>query len=502
MTDYFYITTPIYYVNDVPHIGHAYTTIAADFIARFHRLDEKEVKFLTGTDEHGQKVAKAAANQGVTPRELVDKVSVNFRDLVTAMNCSPDRFIRTTEPQHYAAAQALWRKLVARGYIYKSTYSGWYSMRDEAYYQPDEIVDGKAPTGAPVEWIEESSYFFKLSDFQQPLLDYYQANPDFIVPLSRRNEVVSFVAGGLKDLSISRATLKWGVPVPDDEEHVMYVWLDALTNYITALGYPNWEENAQALWCNVCHIIGKDILRFHAVYWPAFLMAADLPPPARIFAHGWWTNEGQKISKSVGNVIDPLQLLEEYDVDVLRYFLLRNVPFGQDGDFSKRLLQERRDKELANDLGNLAQRVLSFVVTHCGGRVPETFALAPSDKELIALGENLLARLRQAIQEQALHRYLELVWELITSANRYIDHEKPWALRKEDPARMQTVISLLCQTIYRIAIALLPALPTTSQKLLQQLGFQAEIPNFSSFLKSSIIVGQQLGAVTPLFPRA
>lgn len=377
----YYVTTPIYYVNDAPHIGHAYTTLACDVLARFKRLDGYDVKFLTGTDEHGQKVEKSAQAKGVEPQAFTDAVSQNFRDLADFMNFTHDDFIRTTEDRHIRACQAIWKRLADAGQIYLDNYGGWYAVRDEAFYAEDELTktpDGKriAPSGAEVEWVEEPSYFFKLSEWGDRLLAYYDAHPDFILPESRRNEVVSFVKGGLNDLSVSRTTFKWGVPVPGDEDHIMYVWLDALTNYITAAGYPETDSaDFQKFWPADLHMVGKDILRFHAVYWPAFLMAAGIELPKRVYAHGWWTNEGEKISKSLGNVIDPTELANRYGLDQVRYFMLREVPFGNDGDFSHTAMVNRMNGELANDFGNLAQRVLSMTAKNCDGIVPTPGAL-------------------------------------------------------------------------------------------------------------------------------
>ena len=363
---HFYITTPIYYVNDRPHIGHAYTSVACDVLARFKRLSGCKVKFLTGTDEHGQKVEKTAA-AGMTPQALADANSQHFRDLTALMNISNDDFIRTTEQRHKAGAQALWKKMEHGGHMYLGSYSGWYSVRDEAYYQESELAGGKAPTGADVEWVEEPSYFFRLSAFQDKLLEYYSAHPDCIGPQSRRNEVISFVKGGLRDLSISRTTFSWGIPVPGDKKHVMYVWLDALANYLSALGYPDNTPDLKIFWPADLHMVGKDILRFHAVYWPAFLMAADLPCPKRIFAHGWWTIEGEKMSKSLGNAIAPADLVSEFGLDQTRWFLMREVPFGNDGNFSRERLVTVINSELANNIGNLVQRTLSMVHKNCGG---------------------------------------------------------------------------------------------------------------------------------------
>ena len=382
--DAFYVTTPIYYVNDAPHIGHAYTTLACDTIARFARLEGRRVRFLTGTDEHGQKVEKAAAAAGKAPQAFTDEVSQRFRDLARRMQITNDDFIRTTEARHRVGVQALWRELAARDQIYLGTYAGWYSVRDESFYAENELVDGRAPTGAPVEWVEEPSYFFRLSAWQQRLLDFYEAHPDFILPASRRNEVVSFVRRGLQDLSVSRTSFAWGVPVPDDPDHVVYVWLDALTNYMTALGYPDCDsKDFRDFWPADVHVVGKDILRFHAVFWPAFLLAAGLAPPRRVFAHGWWTNEGEKISKSLGNVIDPIELIDTYGLDQTRYFLLREVPFGNDGDFSRTAMITRMNRDLANDYGNLVQRVLSMIQRNCAGRLPHPGALAADDRALL-----------------------------------------------------------------------------------------------------------------------
>ncbi|MCB2055716.1 MAG: methionine--tRNA ligase, partial [Geminicoccaceae bacterium] len=437
--DAYYVTTPIYYVNDSPHIGHAYTTLACDALARFMRLDGRRVFFLTGTDEHGQKVEKAAQARGVDPQAFTDEVSRRFRHLAQAMNFSHDDFIRTTEERHKRSVQHLWQVLVGAGEIYLGSYAGWYAVRDEAFYAESEIEDGKAPSGAPVEWVEEPSYFFRLSAWQDRLLAFYEAHPDFVLPETRRNEVVAFVRGGLQDLSVSRTTFEWGVPVPNDPDHVMYVWLDALTNYLSAVGYPDTDGAAfRTFWpCDV-HVVGKDILRFHAVYWPAFLMAAGIEPPARVFAHGWWTNEGQKISKSLGNVIDPLALIETYGLDQTRYFLLREVPFGSDGDFRHDAMVRRMNADLANDYGNLCQRVLSMIARNCAGRVPEPGPLTPDDEALLEQVRSLLDQCRAHMSRQASHLALEAIWRVVAEANRYVDAQAPWTLRKTDPARMAT----------------------------------------------------------------
>jgi methionyl-tRNA synthetase len=501
MSAHYYLTTPIYYVNDKPHIGHAYTTLACDALARFKRLDGYEVKFLTGTDEHGQKVETAAANAGVDPQSFTDRVSQNFRDLAKAMNYSNDDFIRTTEERHKKACQEIWNKLLEKGHIYLGAYAGWYSVRDEAFFTETEVVDGKAPTGAPVEWVEEPSYFFDLSKWQEPLLKHYEENPDFIAPQARRNEVISFVKSGLRDLSVSRTSFKWGVPVPGDDAHIMYVWLDALTNYITAAGYPDTESpEYKAFWPADLHMVGKDILRFHAVYWPAFLMAADLPLPKRVYAHGWWTNEGQKISKSLGNVIDPLELVEKYGLDQVRYFLLREVPFGNDGDFSHQAMVNRMNSELANDFGNLSQRVLSMIAKNCGAAVPAHGAFTEADLKLLNAATGLLGELRTSYDAQAFHKALEQIWQVIGDANRYVDEMAPWALKKTDPDRMATVLYVLTDVIRVLAVLMQPVVPESAAKMLDQLAVGEEGRSFAA-LGTSLVPGTPLPKPSGVFPR-
>ena len=495
----YYITTPIYYVNDKPHIGHAYTTIATDVIARFKRMDGYDLMFLTGTDEHGLKVNKSAELAGIDPQTFVDQVSQNFRDLMPILNVTPDRFIRTTESAHKKAAQEIWNRLIASGDIYLGSYEGWYSMRDEAFYAESELVDGKAPTGAPVEWLEEPSYFFRLSKWQEPLLTFYEQHSDFIAPNSRRNEVVKFVEGGLMDLSVSRTSFNWGVTVPNDEKHVMYVWLDALTNYLTGVGFPdtNWESYKK-YWPADLHLMGKDIIRFHAVYWPAFLMAAGLEPPKRVFAHGWWTNEGQKISKSLGNVIDPIDLISQYGADAFRYVLMREVSFGQDGDFSISGMKNRINADLANAYGNLAQRVLSFIYKQCDGIIHASADLEPQDKVILNGLETALTEVRTAIDHQALHKMCDSIWQCIYDANAYVDAEKPWSLRKENPERMKVVLYVLCNVIKRLALLTFPILPQASEtmlRLLRESDFDLE--NFSALIPDQRIIQEP----HPVFPR-
>lgn len=563
----FYITTPIYYVNDVPHIGHAYTTLACDVLARFMRLEGRTVKFLTGTDEHGQKVVKSAEAAGKTPQDFTDEVSQRFRELASLMQYSHDDFIRTTESRHIRAAQALWEALKAKGHIYLGAYAGWYSVRDEAFYTESEIVDGKAPTGAPVEWLEEPSYFFDLSQWQEKLLEHYHNHPEFIWPASRRNEVIRFVEGGLKDLSVSRTSFRWGIPIPNDENHVMYVWLDALTNYLSAIGYPDTKHPDYAYWPADIHMVGKDILRFHAVYWPAFLMAAGLPLPKRIIAHGWWTNEGQKISKSLGNVIDPLKLINEFGVDQTRYFLMREVPFGNDGNYSRDQMIQRVNAELANTIGNLAQRTLSLIYKHCDAKIPTmlsdigkkgfmyhtvarlltvgseishrvinegiksafkyissladevneqmvSYAYDKSKKKqkipkrsypvepLLQAAEAAVVEVRKSMQEPDFSAVLDTILRLAHLANSYIDEQAPWSLKKTDPVRMEHVLYVLAETIRYIATLLLPFVPSSAGKLLDQLAVPQELRTIHHLkAQYALIVGTPIPQPEAVFPR-
>ncbi len=497
----FYVTTPIYYVNDSPHIGHAYTTVAVDTLARFMRLDGRRVLFLTGTDEHGQKVDKSARDKGIDPQTFCDTVSQNFRDMNVMMNVSNDQFIRTTEPRHIAASQALWLELEKRGEIYLGKFAGWYSVRDEAFYEESELKEGKAPTGADVEWVEEENYFFKLSAWRERLLAYYDAHPDFIAPRARRNEIVSFVKGDLRDLSISRTSFKWGVPVPGNEKHVMYVWLDALTNYLTAVGYPDTDApDYKTFWPADLHMVGKDIIRFHCVYWPAFLMAAGLPVPKRIYGHGWWTVEGQKMSKSLGNFLTAGDLVAKYGLDPLRYFMLRELPFGSDGDFSHRAMVGRINGDLANDIGNLAQRVLSFVNKNGGAQVPTPGAYKETDEALLKAARDLLSKVRAEFSEQSFNKGLETIWQVIGDSNRYVDSEAPWTLRKTDPARMATVLYVLMEAIRHVAILAQPVMPQSMAKLLDQLAVPAHQRDFAA-LDTALVPGTALPKPEGIFPR-
>jgi methionyl-tRNA synthetase len=504
--DNYYITTPIFYVNDVPHIGHAYTSIACDVLSRYMRLAGKNVKFLTGTDEHGQKVEKSAEKSGISAQDFVDKTSDSFRKMAKNLNLSNDDFIRTTEERHKKAVQSFWTQLADSGNIYSDNYSGWYSVRDEAYYSKDELTEeGLAPTGAPVEWVEEPSYFFALSKWQDKLLEYYENNPDFIQPKSRRNEVISFVKNGLNDLSISRTSFKWGIEVPGDDKHVIYVWLDALTNYIAALGYPEKSDDFKNFWPASAHIVGKDILRFHAVYWPAFLLAAGIELPKSIVAHGWWTNEGEKISKSLGNVIDPFELVEEFGLDPVRYFLMREITFGNDGNFSKENLVTRNNSELANKVGNLLQRTSSFAYKHCDQKIPAidtnyVDVVYRSDlfKEILSLMSENDAHM------EAFHinKVLDNIIHIADQANIYIDKEAPWALRKTDPEKMSQVLYTLLEATRHIALALQPFIPDAASTMLEQLGVPKNQRSFAHRNQEfALKPGTNISEPKPIFPR-
>ena len=492
MADPFYITTAISYPNGPPHIGHAYEAIAADAIARFQRSQGRDVRFQTGTDEHGLKMAQAARSEGVEPRALADKMSLLFQDMCDTLNVSYDRFIRTSQPDHYRASQAIWTAMEERGDLYLDRYEGWYSVRDEAYYEPDELTsaeDGSklSPQGTPVEWTVEESWFFRLSKYQQPLLDHYAANPDFIRPDSRRNEVVRFVEGGLKDLSISRTSFDWGVPVPGSDNHVMYVWLDALTNYITGLGYPDDTELWRRYWPADVHLIGKDVVRFHAVYWPAFLMSAGIALPRQVYGHGFLLSRGEKMSKSVGNVVDPMVLAGRFGVDPLRYFLLREVPFGQDGSYSAEAIVARANAELANSFGNLAQRTLSMIHKNLAGVLPSV-GQADADKELLALVEQATAtEVPDAFERLAFSIGIEAWLRAVFACNQYVDAQAPWTLRKTDPERMAAVLGTLVAAVRELTNAIAPIIPESADRLMAVLNAGEG--------------GAAISQPTPLFPR-
>src|ERR1700757_3423066 len=504
----YYITTAIAYPNGAPHIGHAYEAIATDAIARFMRLDGRDVFFLTGTDEHGIKMLQTAAKENLTPRQLVERNVPRFQAMVKRFNCSNDEFIRTTEARHYRSSEAIWERMEAAGDIYLDKYSGWYSVRDEAYYDESETrLDDKGqrlgPHGTPVEWVEEESYFFRLSKYADKLFDLYRRVPDFVLPRERLNEVVSFVRGGLQDLSLSRTTFDWGIKVPSNPKHIMYVWVDALTNYITAVGFPDTDSPAfRRYWPADLHVIGKDIVRFHAVYWPAFLMSAGIEVPRRIFSHGWILNRGEKMSKSVGNVVDPFALADAYGVDPLRYFLLREVPFGQDGNYSHEAIVARINADLANDFGNLAQRSLSMIAKQLGGVLPEPGEFSETDKAILAQADAMLETSRTAMATQQIHQWLNAVWAVVAEANRYFAGEAPWALAKTDPARQKTVLYVTAEVVRQIAIMAQAVMPESCGKMLDVLGVPAEQRDFK-FLGGEMRIkpGVTLPAPTGIFPR-
>jgi methionyl-tRNA synthetase len=503
----FYITTAIAYPNGAPHIGHAYEAIATDALARFQRLDGKDVFFLTGTDEHGLKMIQTAEAEKLAPMVVATRNAQRFKEMDERLNISFDRFIRTTEEQHHRSSQEIWRRMATSGDIYLDAYSGWYSVRDEAYYAEEETAVGednvrRGPQGTPVEWVEEKSYFFKLSAYQDRLLKLYAEQPDFIGPDSRKNEVISFVKSGLRDLSISRTTFDWGVKVPGDGEHVMYVWVDALTNYITGVGFPDETDPDWHYWPADVHIIGKDIIRFHAVYWPAFLMSAQIPVQRRVFAHGFLFNRGEKMSKSVGNVVDPFNLADQYGVDQMRYFFLREVPFGQDGSYNHEAIVARINADLANDLGNLAQRSLSMISKQYQGVLPEPGAFTDNDKAILAQADAMIAIARSAMATQQIHQALNAVWAVVAEANRYFAGEAPWALAKTDPARQRTVLYVTAEVVRQIGILAQPAMPDAAARLLDILGIPDALQarNFAA-LATRIKPGTVLPAPAPVFPR-
>ena len=510
MTDKkFFITTAISYPNGRPHIGHAYEIMATDTIARYHRLNGENVYFSTGTDDHGQKMLQTAREQGKTAQELADELTPAFREMAQALNCSHDDFIRTSEARHHASVSELWQRIADNGRddIYKDSYKGWYSVRDEAFYGEDELSDDGegnklSPQGTPVEWLEEDSYFFRLSAYEDKLLAHFEANPEFLMPDSRRNEIVSFIKGGLKDLSISRTAFDWGVPVPGDKDHVMYVWMDALTNYLSVLDYPDRNGRFADFWPCSLHVIGKDITRFHTVYWPAFLMAADLPLPKQVFAHGFLTVKGEKMSKSLGNVLDPMVLAEHYGVDALRYFFLREVPFGRDGSFSDEAIVNRVNADLANDIGNLAQRSLSMIAKNCDASLPSPQEFSAEDEAVLALFDGLKAQTDRAMLGHEVHNYLAAVMDAVSEANRYFASEEPWALKKENPERMGTVLYVTAELVRQAAILLQPVIPAGAAQLLDLLDIAQEHRDFASLgADYRLTPGTALPTPQGVFPR-
>lgn len=507
----FYITTAITYPNGVPHIGHAYEYIATDAMARFKRLDGYDVMFLTGTDEHGMKIAHTAEKEGITPKELVDRNVEAYKAAHAALGISYDRFIRTTDADHYAASKAMWAKMEEAGDIYLGKYEGWYSVRDEAFYGEDETElreDGKRyskVTDTELTWTEEESYFFRLSNYQDKLLALYEEHPDFGAPRSRFNEVISFVKGGLEDLSISRTTFDWGVPVPGNDKHVMYVWVDALTNYLTGVGYPDVEsESFRKFWPADVHIIGKDISRFHAVYWPAFLMSAGLTLPKRVMIHGFLQNNGVKMSKSLGNVVAPADWVAQYGLDQVRFFLLREVPFGADGSYSHDAVVGRMNSDLANNLGNLAQRSLSMVAKNCEAKVPEPAGFTAADKALLDQAGALLEQSRVAYQLQDFHRSLEQIWTVLGDTNAYFAEQQPWVLRKTDVERMNTVLYVTLEVLRIVSILVQPVMPTSASRLLDALGQRTAADDDErqfAAIGTPLLPGTPLPAPAPIFPK-
>ena len=501
----FYITTAIPYANGAPHIGHAYERIATDVLARFKRLDGCDVLFVTGMDEHGQKMQQTAAREGLTPLQLADRMAAQFEEMGDQLSARADDIVRTTSPRHKASVQEIWRRMQANGDIYLSKYSGWYSVRDEAYYDIDEIEerDGRKfaiKTGTPVEWVEEESYFFKLSAYAEPLLAHYAKHQDFVTPEHYRNEIVAFVKRGLKDLSISRTTFDWGIAVPGDPRHVMYVWVDALTNYITATGFPDASAPRASFWPADAHVIGKDITRFHAIYWPAFLMSAKLPVPRQIVVHGFLFSRGEKMSKSLGNVVAPADLVARYGVDQLRYFFMREVPFGQDGNYSHEAIVARINADLANDLGNLAQRSLSMIAKNCGGKVPVKGTLTTADDEILAAADALLAEARAQHAAHAINRALDAIWKVVADANRYFAGQEPWALKKTNSVRMDTVLYVTAEVLRIIGILVQPYMPVAAVELLDLLAVPVDQRSFAS-IGTRLVAGTPLPAPSPIFPR-
>ena len=504
----FYITTAISYPNGEPHIGHAYEALATDALARFQRLCGRQVYFLTGTDEHGLKMQQTAEKEGVPVADLATRNSDRFEAMVKALNCTNDDFIRTSEDRHKLSCQEIWRRMVANGDIYPGTYEGWYSVRDEAFYDEAETSvndqgERLGPQGTPVEWTEEVTYFFKLSAYQDKLIAHYNDHPDFIGPETRRNEIMRFVEGGLRDLSVSRTTFDWGIPVPDSDDHIMYVWVDALTNYITGVGFPDEEaELFKTFWPADVHIIGKDIIRFHAVYWPAFLMSAGVALPKRVFAHGFLFNQGEKMSKSLGNVISPDEMIAHYGCDQLRYFFLREVPFGKDGNYSHEAIVARVNADLANDLGNLAQRSLSMIAKNLDGVLPSLTALSKEDEEILAAVDGLLPLVRQEMEGQAIHKALETIFKVVSDANKYFAAQEPWALKKSDPDRMGTVLGVTAEVIRQVAILLQPFIPDGAGALLDALGEGADVRDFSALGPSGRLPSARvIEKPSPVFPR-
>ena len=493
MNKNFYITTPIYYPSGKPHMGHAYSSIVADIFARFKRLEGYNVFFLTGTDEHGQKIQKEAEKNKKEPKIFCDEISETFRSLTKTLNLTNDDFIRTTEPRHFKSVNEIWKRLVNSGDIYLDKYSGWYSVSDEAYYDEDEIEekDGLKTSkisGSTVEWVEEESYFFKLSAWQKKLLNYFEKNKEFILPQSRRNEVIRFVEKGLKDLSISRTSFSWGIPVPENKKHVIYVWLDALTNYLSALNFPDTNDKKyKSFWPADVHIIGKDILRFHEVYWPAFLLAAKLPLPKRVFGHGWILSDEKKMSKSLGNILDPIEIIRNYGVDQLRYYLIKEVSLGNDGSISMENLKNCINNDLANNYGNLCQRVFSFIKKNCSNKVPKTNNFKETDTKLINNIKDNIPKLIDLINKQNLNEYIKTVVNFSFEANKYFNDSEPWLFKKKNPERMNTILNTIVEQIKNISILLNPIIPISTKKVLNTINISDKDILIETIKKENVI---------------
>jgi methionyl-tRNA synthetase len=508
MNKNFYITTPIYYPSGKPHMGHAYSSIVADIFARFKRLEDYNVLFLTGTDEHGQKIQKEAEKNKKDPKKFCDELSEKFKSLTKTLNLSNDDFIRTTETRHYKSVLEIWNRLLKSGDIYLDKYSGWYSVSDEAFYDKDEIEDingnkKSKESGSIVEWVEEESYFFKLSAWNNKLLEHYKKNKDFILPPSRRNEVVSFVEKGLKDLSISRTSFSWGIPVPNDSKHVIYVWLDALTNYISALNFPDInDQKYKDYWPADVHIIGKDILRFHAVFWPAFLLAANLPLPKRVYGHGWILSDEKKMSKSLGNILDPIEIINQYGIDQLRYYLVKEVSLGNDGSISMENLKNCINNDLANNYGNLCQRVFSFVKKNCNNKIPKINNLKDVDKNLLNSLQDNVPKLIELMNKQNLNEYIKAVVDFSFDANKYFNDLEPWAIKKKDPDRMNTILFTIVQQIKNISILLNPIIPDSTIKVLNTINIKDEQIKLKNISNSDLFDhNQELNDLEILFTK-
>jgi methionyl-tRNA synthetase len=508
MSKNFYITTPIYYPSGKPHMGHAYSSIVADIFARFKRLEKYNVLFLTGTDEHGQKIQKEAKKNNKDPKIFCDELSETFRSLTKILNLSNNDFIRTTEKRHHKSVIEIWNRLVDSGDIYLDKYSGWYSVSDEAFYDEDEIEgnDGKKiskSSGSSVEWVEEESYFFKLSAWTKKLLEFYKKNPNFILPISRKNEVIKFVQKGLKDLSISRTSFTWGIPVPKNKKHVIYVWLDALTNYISALNFPNIEDiKYKNFWPADVHIIGKDILRFHAVFWPAFLLAAKLPLPKRVYGHGWILSDDKKMSKSLGNILDPLEIIDKYGIDQLRYYLVKEVSLGNDGSISLGNLKNCINNDLANNYGNLCQRVFAFIKKNCGNKIPLSSKLNEADKKLLNNLKNSLPQLISLMNNQELNVYIKTVVNFSFDANKYFNDSEPWALKKKNPERMNAILFTIVEQIKNISILLNPIIPNATNKVLTMLDISNENISIDKINDNTILNNEkEIGNLEILFTK-